>query len=130
MTDSCTVKAYAVKYDYRDSAVATQEIVKVWGIGDTMGKPDHGFTTDDTDGIGWMRVVDATAPNGEAMKSGAITHNQQSRLETKVTGPGTLTFSWRTSCEDSDGQYDWDHVEFAVDGTVRLQRDGAIHGED
>ena len=124
VTDSCMVKAYAVKYDYHDSAVATQEIVKVWGIGDTMGKPDHGFTTDGTANIGWTRVVDATAPNGEVMKSGAITHSQQSILETKVTGPGTLTFSWRTSCEDSGGQYDWDHAEFAVDGALLLQRDG------
>ena len=124
VTDSCTVKACAVKYDYRDSAVAMQEIVKVWGIGDTMGKPDHGFTTDGTGGVGWTRVVDATAPNGETMKSGAITDNQESVLETKVMGPGTLTFSWRTSCEDSGGQYDWDHVEFAVDGTVLLWRDG------
>ena len=124
VTDSCTVKAYAMKCDYSDSAVTTQEIVKEWGIGDTMGKPDHGFTTDGTDSIGWTRVVDATAPNGEAMKSGVITHSQQSILETKVTGPGTLTFSWRTSCEDSGGQYDWDHVEFAVDGTLLLQRDG------
>ena len=124
VTDSCTVKAYAMKYDYRDSAVATQEIVKVWGIGDTMGKPDHGFTTDGTGGGGWTRVVDATAPNGEAMKSGAITHSQESVLETKVMGPGTLTFSWRTSCENSGGQYDWDHAEFAVDGAVLLWRDG------
>ena len=124
VTDSCTVKAYAVKYDYRDSTVATQEIVKVWGIGDTMGKPDHGFTTDGAGGVGWMRVVDATAPTGEAMKSGVITDNQESVLETKVMGPGTLTFSWRTSCEDSGGQYDWDHAEFAVDGTVLLWRDG------
>ena len=122
VTDSCTIKAYAVKYDYRDSAVATQEVVKVWDIGDTMGKPDHVFMTDGR--TGWMRAVDATAPNGEAMKSGAITHNQQSVLETTVTGPGTLTFSWRTSCEDSGGQYDWDHAEFAVDGTVLLWRDG------
>ncbi len=124
VTDGCTVKAYAVKYDYRDSAVATQEIVKVWSIGDTMGKPDHGFTTNGNGGLGWTRVVDATAPNGEAMKSGAITDSQESVLETKVMGPGTLTFSWRTSCEDSGGQYDWDHAEFAVDGTVLLWRDG------
>ena len=122
--DSCTVKAYAAKYDYRNSTVVTHEIVKEWGIGDTMGKPDHGFTTDGTASIGWTRVVDATAPNGEAMRSGAITHSQQSILETKVMGPGTLTFSWRTSCEDSGGYYDWDHIEFAVDGTVRLRRDG------
>ena len=124
VTENCTVKAYAVKYDYRDSILATQEVVKEWNIGDTMGKPDHGFTTDGTGGVGWTRVVDATAPNGEAMKSGAITHDQESVLETTVTGPGTLTFSWRTSCEDSGGQYDWDHAEFAVDGAVLLRRDG------
>ena len=124
VTDSCMIKAYAEKYDYRDSAVATHSIEKVWGIGDTLGKPDHGFTTDGSDGAGWVKVDDTTAPNGEAMKSGVITHNQSSVLSTTVMGPGTLTFSWRTSCEDSGGQYDWDHAEFVVDGTVLLKRDG------
>jgi hypothetical protein len=124
VTDSCTIKAYAIKYDYHDSAVAEKAIVKVWDIGDSLGKPDHGFTTDGSAGAGWMPVVDAAAPNGEAMKSGAITHNQSSVLATTVVGPGTLTFSWRTSCEDSGGAYDWDHVEFAVDGDVLLKRDG------
>jgi hypothetical protein len=98
--------------------VAIQSIEKVWNIGDTMGKPDHEFTTDDS--TGWTRVIDATAPNGEAMKSGAITHNQSSVLSTTVTGPGTLTFSWRTSCED-DPLFEWDHAECAVDGTVVRQ---------
>lgn len=124
VSSSCTVKAYARKQDYRDSSVAVHEIVKVWGIGDAMGKPDHGFTTSGAGGLGWTRVADATAPNGEAMKSGAIAHKQSSLLETKVMGPGTLTFSWRTSCEDSGGYYDWDHVEVSVDGEVRLKRDG------
>ena len=125
VTNSCTVKAYAVKADNLNSSVATQEIVKVWSIGDTMGKPDHGFTTDGSEGLGWTRVADATAPDGEAMKSGAITHNQSSVLSTTVTGPGTLSFSWRTSCEeDPDGFYEWDHVELAVDGTVTLRLDG------
>ena len=117
VTDSCTVKAYAVMPDYLNSSVATQEIVKVWGVGDTMGKPDHGFTTDGSGGAGWSRVVDATAPNGEAMKSGAITHDQSSELSTTVMGPGTLSFSWRTSCED-DPLFEWDHVECKVDGAL------------
>ena len=117
VTKGCTVKAYAAKEEYLDSAVATFTIEKIWGIGDTMGKPDHEFTTDGSGGKSWTRVDDATAPNGEAMKSGAITHNQSSVLTTKVMGPGTLSFSWRTSCED-DPQYDWDHAECAVDGTV------------
>ena len=124
VTDSCTVKAYAMKSGYSASAVATQTIEKIWGIGDTLGKPDHAFTTTGDGGAGWAKVDDATAPNGEAMKSGAITHNQSSVLATTVVGPGTLTFSWRTSCEDSGGAYDWDHVEFTVDGDVLLKRDG------
>ena len=42
-----------------------------------------------------------------------------------VMGPGTLTFSWRTSCEaDPDSLYEWDHVEFSVDGVALLRRDG------
>ena len=117
VTESCTVKAYATTEDFFDSAVVEQTIEKVWGIGDTMGKPDHGFSTSGSGGLGWMRVVDTTAPGGEAMKSGAITHNQSSILSTTVTGPGTLSFAWRTSCED-DPQYEWDHAECAVDGTV------------
>lgn len=124
VTNSCTVKACAVKYDYRNSAVATKEIAKVWGIGDTLGKPDHKFTTSGSGGVGWIKVGDTTAPSGEAMRSGVITHNQTSALSTTVIGPGVLSFSWRTSCEDSGGAYDWDHVEFAVDGSVVLWRDG------
>ena len=125
VTDSCTVKAYAEMPDYLTSSTVTQDVVKVWVIGDSMGKPDHGFTTDGTGGVGWTRVEDATVPNGEAMKSGAITHEQCSTLSTMVMGAGTLTFSWRTSCEeDPDGLFMWDHVEFAVDGAVLLKRDG------
>ena len=126
VTESCTVKVYAVNVDYLDSAVASHEIVKVWGIGDTMGKADHAFTTG-TNGVpGWARVVDATAPNGEAMKSGAITHGQSSVLETTIMGPGTLTFSWRTSCEEDPGYHEWDHAELAIDGNVVLKLDGVV----
>ena len=123
VTDSCTVKAYAVMPDYLNSEVATFAIEKVWVIGDTMGKPDHGFTTSGDGDTGWTRVTDATAPNGEAMKSGAITHEQSSVLSTTVMGPGTLSFSWRTSCEQDD-DYEWDHAELAVDGVVKLRLNG------
>ena len=123
VTNSCTVKAYAVMPDYLNSEVATFAIEKVWVIGDTMGKPDHGFTTSGDGDAGWTRVTDATAPNGEAMKSGTITHEQSSVLSTTVMGPGTLSFSWRTSCEQDD-DYEWDHAELAVDGVVKLRLNG------
>ena len=122
VTDSCTVKAYAVCADYLASDVATFSIEKVWDIGDTMGAPDHAFTTGGD--LPFVRVVDATAPLGESMKSGEITHEQVSTLSTTVMGPGTISFQWKTSCEDSGGAYDWDHAEFEVDGDVVAKMDG------
>ncbi|MBQ6136799.1 MAG: chitobiase/beta-hexosaminidase C-terminal domain-containing protein [Kiritimatiellae bacterium] len=129
VTDTCTVKAYAVMTDYLNFSVATQEIVKVWGIGDSLGKPDHGFTTHGDGAAGWESEVDSGAPNGGEMISGAIRDGQTSVLETMVMGPGTLIFSWRTSCEEApDGKFEWDHVEFAVDGVVLLKLDGKTPG--
>ena len=125
VTASCTIKAYAEAVDYLDSVVVTKSIEKVWVIGDALGKPDHAFTTGEGGTSAWTRVTDATAPNGEAMRSGVITHYECSVLSTKVMGPGTLTFSWRTSCEKDPGGFcEWDHVELAVDDTVVRKLDG------
>ena len=126
MTESCTVRARAVLIDYLDSFVAAKEITKIWGIGDSLGKPDHGFTTGTNELPGWYRVEDASAPGGEAMRSGAITHGQSSVLSTTVMGAGTLSFSWRTSCEEDPGYHEWDHAELAVDGNVVLKLDGVV----
>ena len=123
VTDSCTVKAYATCADYLASAVAAQAIEKIWAIGDTLGAPDHAFTT--SGNADFVRVTDGTAPLGESMKSGAITHGQTSTLTTTVMGPGTITFQWKTSCEKDDyNLYEWDHAEFKVDGTVVAKLDG------
>ena len=122
VTDSCTINARAFYPDFFDSAVATQTITKVWAIGDTVGAPDHSFTTGGD--RPFVRVTDNTAPLGESMKSGAITHSQTSTLSTTVIGPGTISFQWKASCEDSGGEYDWDHAEFWVDDTRIAQLDG------
>ena len=130
VTDSCTVKAYAVMPDYLNSEVATFAIEKVWTIGDTMGKPDHAFTTSGDGGKAFYRVADASAPNGEAMHSGAIGNSSaygtfaRTVLSTTVMGPGTVSFSWKASCEDDAPDYEWDHGEFAVDGIVKAYISG------
>ena len=121
VSKSCTIKAVAMCADYLMSAIASRTVTKVWGIGDTMGAPDHAFTT--SGDVGFTRVDDATATGGEAMRSGAIGNSAgyglytRSVLSTTVHGPGTLTFKWRASCEQDD-DYEWDHAEFAVDGVV------------
>lgn len=121
VSEGCTVKAYAVLADYRNSAVAAKTIVKVRGIGDAMGAPDHAFTTGgDAD---FAEVTDTTATLGVSMKSGAIGDEQKSVLSTTVIGSGTLSFKWKTSCE-ADELHAWDRAEFAVDGAVVALLDG------
>lgn len=131
MDESRTVKVVAMCADYLTSEVASKTITKVWGIGDTMGAPDHAFAT--SGDAGFVRVEDATAPKGEAMRSGEIGNSagyglySQSVLSTTVHGPCTLKFKWRCSCEEDDG-FEWDHAEFAVDGVVKAQINGIMDG--
>ena len=111
-----TVKAYATLADSVSSAVATKVVTKVWGIGDSLGAPDQEFTT--SGAAGWVD------DGGVAMKSGAIADNQRSILSTVVSGKGTLSFEWKTSCEQDELYHEWDHLEFQVDGTVVKVLDG------
>jgi len=130
ITGSCTVKAIALLSGCLDSEVAVKTVTKEWTIGDTMGTPDHGFTTSGDGDNAFYRVADASAPNGEAMHSGDIGNSSayglfaRTVLSTTVTGPGTASFSWRASCEDDAPDYEWDHGEFAVDGVVKAYISG------
>lgn len=55
--------------------------------------------TDDGDAA-WV-IDTTTCKNGNSsMRSGAIGNNESATLMTEVTGPGTLSFWWRTSCEE------------------------------
>ena len=130
ITESCTLKAIALQSGCLDSEIAVKTITKEWTIGDTMGAPDHAFTTSGDDDKAFYRVEDASAPNGEAMHSGDIGNSGNSGtfartiLATTVMGPGTVSFSWRASCEDDAPDYEWDHGEFAVDGVVEAYISG------
>lgn len=131
VSEGCTVKAVAMCAEYRTSEIASHTITKAWGIGDTMGAPDHAFATDGD--AGFIRVEDATAPKGEAMRSGEIGDSagydlySRSVLSTTVQGPCTLKFKWRCSCEEDD-TFEWDHAEFAVDGEVKARINGIMDG--
>ena len=119
--NGCVVKAVAAKSDYRVSETATFTVTKNWCIGDSMGMPDHAFTTSSE--APFTRVIDASSATGESMRSGTIGNSgeimvyNKTILSTKVQGPGTVCFSWKASCEQDD-EYEWDHAEFSIDGAV------------
>ncbi|MCX6991879.1 MAG: M4 family metallopeptidase [Kiritimatiellaeota bacterium] len=68
----------------------------------------------------WFAESNTTHDSVLAAQSGDITDFQQSRLQTIITGPGTLSFRWKVSSEAG-----WDFLRF-FDGTNQLD---AISGE-
>lgn len=58
----------------------------------------------------------------DAAQSGPVPHNQESWLETTVTGPGILAFWWKVSSEQ-----DFDWLRFHIDGVLRQQVSGEVN---
>ena len=52
-----------------------------------------------------------TWDEGEGARSGAVGEDQTTKLWTRVSGPGSLSFDWKTSCEQGH-----DGVLFVLDG--------------
>ena len=59
------------------------------------------------------------SPNLLGAMSGNIAHNQQSWLETTVSGSGTLTFFWKVTSEDG-----YDLLAFYIDGVLQQEISG------
>ena len=66
-----------------------------------------------------------TAHDGEdAAKSGDISHDQESVLQTTLVGPGTLGFHWKVSSETG-----YDFLRFYIDGSQQASRSGNVDWE-
>jgi uncharacterized Zn-binding protein involved in type VI secretion len=52
----------------------------------------------------WIAQTTVTHDGVDAARSGVITHGQNTRLETYVMGPGTVSFWWRVSSESGNDQ--------------------------
>lgn len=114
-----TIRAIAVKEDWLNSGVVSASVEKVWSIGDALNLSGWPFSCSGSSP--WM-VCRSESYDGEAsMISGDIGRNETSELRMQVTGPGTLSFWWKASCEWT-GSPDillYDAGEFFVDGTRR-----------
>jgi hypothetical protein len=79
----------------------------------------------DTGGdAGWIElfsIIDYNGDYGDAVRSGYIYHNQESWMQTTVTGPGTVSFYWKVS---SEGSYDF--LEFYVDNQLQSRISGSV----
>ena len=73
---------------------------------------------------GWTVQTAVTHDNVDAAQSGKITDNQESTLETVITGPATVAFWWRV---DSEQNFDFLSVE--LDGTLQFRISGTLAWE-
>jgi hypothetical protein len=67
--------------------------------------------------VAWFVQSTQTVDRVDAARSGALTHNQESWLETSVVGPGFLVYWWKVSSEP-----DYDFLEFHLDGALQPGR--------
>ena len=119
-----TVKAIAVCDNCFDSEVAEFTFTRrPFTAAECLNANDMTFTFGGD--AEWYRVLDGAAHDGDAaLRSGAISDGQESFIETKVNGPGEISFWWKASCEVIWNGVKFDYVSFTVDGVEQASLGG------
>ena len=73
----------------------------------------------------WFRQTAESIEDGDGARSGRISHDQESWLQTTVNGAGMLSFSWRVSSEES-----YDFLEFCIDGLWQDRTSGSVDWQE
>jgi hypothetical protein len=73
----------------------------------------------------WFGQVIVAHDSAGALRSGAISDGETSRLQCTVSGPGELSFWWKASCEAPFRGMPLDYASFCIDGVEK----GWIAGE-
>jgi parallel beta-helix repeat protein/predicted outer membrane repeat protein len=70
----------------------------------------------------WFYQTAISFYDGDAAQSGNISHNEESWIQTRVNGPGTLKFFWKVESE-----FFGDYLEFYIDGLRWIQISGLVN---
>jgi uncharacterized delta-60 repeat protein len=106
-------------YGSATSSIASLTVVPLIALAEALDTTNLTWTTGGS--TGWSGQTINTHDGVDAAQSGAITHNQESWMETTVTGPGRLSFWWKVSSEAT-----YDYLEFYINGVRQSAR---ISGE-
>ncbi len=98
------------------SAVATLTVVT---LGDAVNMSQSTWSSAGI--LPWTVQTTYTHDGVMAAQSGAITHSQESWLETTVNGPGQLSFWWSVSSETN-----LDFLEFQTNGVLAMRISGTV----
>ncbi len=112
---SCTVRAIAVKDDWKDSAEATATFTRNESLSEAANM--YGYLMENDDAHPWTVATDVSHDGVSSARSGIIGNNETTCLQTSVKKVGTVSFWWRAACEEADEEY-YDYGTFSVDGSV------------
>jgi hypothetical protein len=94
-------------------------VVQKMAIGEAVDNTDLSWTAGGD--AGWFGQPNTYYYGGDAAQSGTISHNQDSWVQTTVTGPGTLKFYWKVSSEAN-----FDFLRFYIDGVEQERISGTV----
>ena len=109
--DSVTVKAIAVKDDWKDSAVASAAFTKNNGLSAAINMYD--YLPDNDANCPWTVDKEVSHDGVSSARSGAIGENGVTTMKVTVRGAGRLSFWWKSECEAWDEDY-YDYGAFCV----------------
>ena len=119
VSKSCTIRAVAIKDDWKDSEVVESVLTRNESLSEAANL--FGYTME-TDGDATWSVDDEVSRDGvSAVKSGVIGNNENTYLQTSVKKAGSVSFWWCAMCEENDGEEPeeyYDYGAFLVDGAV------------
>lgn len=120
---SCTVRAVAVKYDWKDSVEASVTFTRGEPLSEAINL--YGCTMETGNEVQWIVDADISHDGVSSARSGAIGNDGVTYLVASVKKAGTVSFWWRAQCEEvdeeegDDGYYDYG--AFLVDGIVKAR---------
>ena len=121
--NSCTVRAIAVKYDWKDSTEVTATFTRADSLSEAVNLYGYLMETDASNP--WMVVTDVSHDGVSSVRSGAIGHGGMTWLQTSMRKAGTVSFWWKVACEEAeeedDETYWYDYGSFFVDGVEKAK---------
>ena len=122
ISKSTTFKVKAFKDGMADSPTVTATYYTLSPLSEALDVTNLVVTTDTY--APWLPQTAVTHDGIDAAQSGAILDFGYTRMRASLTGPGTLSFWWKVSCEDDPDADNWDYLGFAVDYAERSRIDG------
>lgn len=117
---SCTVRAIARKYDWKDSAEVTATFTRSESL--SAAANFYGYTMETDGSHPWTVVTDVSHDGVLSVQSGTIGNNETTWLQSSIKKAGTVSFWWRAACEEADEEEGndgyYDYGAFLVDDVV------------